>query len=83
MAIADFMTHMSSSKKDYIGFFDFSAGFNQDAVCDTYVKAGDDHKNMMLKTLTDRLAEVYTDQLYQEVRTEIRGYFSEKDASVQ
>ena len=52
-------------------------------MCDTYVKAGDDHKNMMIKTLTDRLNEVYSEQLYQEVIKEIWRYFLEEEVTVQ
>jgi len=66
--MSDFIAPKSSGMKDYIGFFAVSAGFNQDKVCKQYVDSGDDYNNMMVKTLTDRLAEAFSEQLHQEVR---------------
>lgn len=61
VAMSDFIAPKKSGLKDYIGFFAVSAGFNQDAVCEPYSKAGDDYNNMMVKTLTDRLAEAFSE----------------------
>ena len=57
VAMSDFIAPKSSGKTDYIGFFACSAGFKQEEVCKQYVEDGDDYNNMMVKTLTDRLAE--------------------------
>jgi len=59
--MSDFIAPKSSGKKDYLGFFAVSAGFNQEAVCQPYVDQGDDYNNMMVKTLTDRLAEAFSE----------------------
>lgn len=66
--MSDFIAPAAGGVKDYIGFFAVSAGFKQDEVCKQYVDAGDDYNNMMVKTLTDRLAEAFSEQLHQEVR---------------
>lgn len=81
--MSDFIAPKSSGMKDYIGFFAVSAGFNQEAVSQQYVEAGDDYNNMMIKTLTDRLAEAFSEQLHQEVRKTIWGYSPDEDISVQ
>lgn len=81
--MSDFIAPKSSGMKDYIGFFAVSAGFNQDVVCKQYVETGDDYNNMMVKTLTDRLAEAFSEQLHQEVRKNIWGYSPDEDLSVQ
>jgi len=83
VAMSDFIAPKSSGMKDYIGFFAVSAGFNQDAVCEPYTKAGDDYNNMMVKTLTDRLAEAYSEQLHQEVRKTTWGYSPDEELTVQ
>jgi len=43
-------------------------------MCKEYIKDGDDYNNMMVKTLTDRLAEALSEQLHVEVRKDIWGY---------
>ena len=74
VAMSDFIAPKKSGKTDYIGFFACSAGFGQDQLCKKYIQDGDDYNNMMVKTLTDRLAEALSEQLHQEVRKEIWGY---------
>lgn len=83
VAMSDFIAPKSSGIKDYIGFFAVSAGFKQDEVCAPYVEAGDDYNIMMVKTLTDRFAEAFSEQLHQEVRKDIWGYSPEEKLSVQ
>lgn len=82
VAMSDFIAPKSGGKKDYIGFFAVSAGFGQNEVCKQYVESGDDYNNMMVKTLTDRLAEAFSEQLHQEVRKTIWGYSPDEDLSV-
>jgi len=52
-------------------------------VCKPYVESGDDYNIMMVKTLTDRLAEAFSEQLHQEVRKEIWGYSPDENLTVQ
>jgi 5-methyltetrahydrofolate--homocysteine methyltransferase len=59
--MSDFIAPKSSGKTDYIGFFAVSAGFKQDDLCKKYLESGDDYNNMMVKTLTDRLAEAFSE----------------------
>jgi 5-methyltetrahydrofolate--homocysteine methyltransferase len=82
IAMSDFIAPKSSGKNDYMGFFACSAGFGQDELCKKYMADGDDYNNMMVKTLTDRLAEALSEQLHQEVRTELWGYTPEEKLTV-
>lgn len=83
VAMSDFIAPKNSGKKDYIGFFAVSAGFNQDKVCKPYADAGDDYNIMMVKTLTDRLAEAFSEQLHQEIRKETWGYSPDEKLTTQ
>jgi len=82
VAMSDFIAPKSSEKTDYIGFFACSAGFNQDAVCQKYVDDGDDYNNMMVKTLTDRLAEALAEKVHKDVRKDMWGYAPDENISV-
>lgn len=82
VAMSDFICPKTSGKTDYIGFFAVSAGFKQDEVCQKYVDSGDDYNNMMVKTLTDRLAEAFSEQLHQEIRKDTWGYSPDENISV-
>ena len=82
VAMSDFIAPKKAGKTDYIGFFACSAGFKQDELCAKYTADGDDFNNMMVKTLTDRLAEALSEQLHQEVRKDIWGYAPDEELSV-
>ena len=81
--MSDFIAPKSSGKKDYIGAFAVSAGFKQEQVCAEFEKAGDDYNNMMVKTLTDRLAEAFAELLHVEVRSDLWAYAPDENLSVQ
>jgi len=59
--MSDFVAPKTSGKTDYIGLFAVSAGFKQEELCKKYEADGDDYNNMMIKTLTDRLAEAFAE----------------------
>ena len=72
--MSDFVAPKSSEKKDYIGVFAVSAGFKQDVLCEKYLADGDGYNNIMVKALTDRLAEAFAEYLHVEVRRDLWGY---------
>lgn len=76
---ADFIAPKESGIQDYIGAFACSAGFRQDVLCDKYVADGDDYNNIMVKTLTDRLAEAFSEYLHVKVRKELWGYSPDEE----
>jgi len=83
VSMADFIAPKSSEKTDYIGFFACSAGFNQEELCKKYIEDGDDYNNMLIKTLTDRLAEALSEKLHQDVRKDMWGYSPDENLTVQ
>ena len=72
------MAPRDSGVQDYIGAFACSAGFKQDDLCQQYIAEGDDYNNIMVKTLTDRLAEALSEYLHVKVRREYWGYMPEE-----
>lgn len=64
MALSDFIAPKSTGNKDYIGFFACSAGFGQEEICDELRKDNDDYNIMLVKTITDRLAEAFAEHLH-------------------
>lgn len=76
---ADFIAPKSSGLQDYIGAFAVSTGFGQDELCEKFLKEGDDFSNILLKALTDRLAEAFAEYLHVYVRKELWGYASAEE----
>jgi len=72
--MSDFIAPKDSGVQDYIGGFAASAGFKQNEVCARFEADGDDYSNIMIKTLTDRLAEAFAEYLHVLVRRELWGY---------
>jgi 5-methyltetrahydrofolate--homocysteine methyltransferase len=79
--MADFVAPLDSGIKDYIGAFAVSAGFKQDELCNKYMADGDDYNNIMIKTLTDRLAEAFAEYMHVIVRQELWGYSPRENLS--
>jgi len=82
VAMSDFIAPKSSGKTDYMGFFACTAGINQDKVCQKYIDQNDDYNVMLVKTLTDRLAEAFSEQLHQQVRKDVWSYSPEEELDV-
>lgn len=68
---------------DYVGMFAVSAGFKEDEICKKFQQDLDDYSVIMIKTLADRLAEAFAEQLHAEVRKKHWGYAPEEDMQVQ
>jgi 5-methyltetrahydrofolate--homocysteine methyltransferase len=79
--MADFIAPKDSGVQDYVGMFAVSAGFKQEEACAQFQKDNDDYSVIMLKTLSDRLAEAFSEQLHVEVRKTLWGYSPQEDLS--
>ena len=44
--------------------FAVSAGFGQEGICAKFLEKFDDYSSIMVKTLTDRLAEAFAEHLH-------------------
>lgn len=59
--------------------FAVSAGFKQDKIIAEFEKENDDYSIIMLKCLSDRLAEAFSEELHVEVRKRLWGYSPDED----
>lgn len=74
LALADFVVPKNEGKKDYLGFFCVTAGFETDAIADAYKADLDDYNSILAKALSDRLAEAFAEYLHLKVRKDFWGY---------
>ena len=56
------------------GGFAVTAGVGIEVLIEQYKKEHDDYKEIMIKSLADRLAEAFAELLHQKVRKELWGY---------
>lgn len=78
-ALSDFVAPLESKVSDYMGFFATTCGIGVEALVEKYERDGDEYSAIMVKVLTDRLAEAYAELLHQRVRTEFWGYVPNED----
>src|SRR6185312_1854877 len=75
-ALADFVAPKSSGLADYIGAFAVTTGIGEAEALARHIEATDDYGRIMLKALTDRLAEAFAERMHERVRREFWGYAS-------
>ncbi len=73
-ALCDFLTPAGSRRVDYMGFFAVTAGDGADRLSEQYKAAGDDYSSILVRTIADRLAEAFAEQLHRRARIELWGY---------
>jgi 5-methyltetrahydrofolate--homocysteine methyltransferase len=73
-SLADFVAPESSGKQDYIGGFAVTTGIGAEELAQQYKDAGDDYNAIMVKALTDRMAEALAEHMHRRVRTEFWGF---------
>jgi len=78
-ALSDFIAPKESGKQDYVGCFCVSTGFGTDELAEQYRKDLDDYNSILIKALSDRLAEAFAEYLHKEVRTKHWGYAANED----
>ena len=76
--LSDFVAPQPSGVADYIGAFAVTAGLDEDVLADAYTNDGDDYNAIMVKAVSDRLAEAFAEYLHEKVRTEFWGYVPEE-----
>jgi 5-methyltetrahydrofolate--homocysteine methyltransferase len=72
--LADFIAPKSSGVPDYVGGFAVTAGLGLDEHVTRFQAAHDDYSGIIVKALTDRLAEAFAERLHERVRREFWGY---------
>ncbi len=78
-SLADFVAPVTSGVKDYIGGFAVTAGIGVEKWEKEFEKDHDDYSAILLKALTDRLAEAFAELLHFRVRREFWGYAPEEE----
>jgi len=72
--LSDFIAPVESCKKDWIGGFAVTAGFNVEKIGQNFADKNDDYKSIMIKVLGDRIAEALAEKMHEKVRTDLWGY---------
>ena len=81
LALADFVAPKTSGKKDYVGAFCVTTGFGTDEKAQAFEAENDDYSSIMIKALSDRLAEAFAEYLHERVRRKYWGYAVEESFS--
>ena len=74
LCLADFVAPACSGVPDYAGAFVVTAGEGVAELCADFEARGDDYHSILLKALTDRLAEAFAERMHERVRKEFWGY---------
>jgi len=79
LCLADFVAPVGSGKTDYFGAFAVTSGLGLELAVKAYEEKLDDYGIIMLKILSDRLAEAFAEHLHHRIRKEFWGYAPEED----
>ena len=80
LSLSDFIAPGSSGLTDYIGLFVVTADIGNDA----YSKyKEDDYASIMIRILSDRLAEAAAEWLHEKIRKEYWGYAKDENLSIE
>jgi 5-methyltetrahydrofolate--homocysteine methyltransferase len=82
LSLADFVAPVDSGLADYLGGFAVTAGLGAEALVRRFEEDHDDYNAIMVKALTDRLAEAFAEYLHRRVRREW-GYGASEDLSLE
>ena len=82
LSLADYVAPRGLGVRDWIGAFAVSI-HGAEARAAAFEREHDDYHAIMLKALSDRLAEALAEQLHERVRTEFWGYAPDERLSVE
>ena len=74
ICLADYIAPKASGIKDYIGIFAVTSGINVELYEKIFEKDEDDYNGIMIKAITDRLAEAFAEYMHDRVRKDLWGY---------
>lgn len=81
-SLADFVAPLDAGVTDYLALFALTAGIGADTYAESLDANNDEYHKLMLKVLTDRLAEAFAERLHQKVRTDIWGYTANEQVTI-
>jgi 5-methyltetrahydrofolate--homocysteine methyltransferase len=77
-SLADYVAPVESGLTDYIGMFAVTAGIGLDEVVRRFEAAHDDYNAILVKALSDRLAEALAEMMHEHVRRDYWGYAADE-----
>ncbi|MGH8271899.1 MAG: methionine synthase, partial [Gammaproteobacteria bacterium] len=80
-SLADFVAPVESGRADWMGAFAVTAGLGTAERAQAFVDANDDYNAIMVKALSDRLAEAFAELMHAKVRRELWGYVADESLS--
>ena len=80
-ALADFIAPKETGIADYIGGFAVTAGIGIEEKLIAFERDHDDYSSILLKALTDRLAESFAERMHERVRREFWAYAPDENLS--
>lgn len=83
LCLADFIAPLNSGLTDYIGGFAVTAGKGLEKWTDLYEKENDDYNAIMMKILSDRLAEAFAELMHEKVRKEFWAYAPDENLKLE
>ncbi|MFG1463987.1 methionine synthase [Xanthobacter sp. DSM 24535] len=81
LALSDFIAPLDTGVPDYVGGFAVCTGFGEAARSDAFKHANDDYSAIMVKALSDRLAEAFAERMHHLVRTQLWAYAPDEGLS--
>ena len=85
LALADFIAPTAKDGEmavpDYIGGFVVTAGIGEEPHVKAFEAAKDDYSAILLRALSDRLAEAFAERMHEKVRKDYWGYAAEEQFS--
>ncbi|PKM93468.1 MAG: methionine synthase [Firmicutes bacterium HGW-Firmicutes-1] len=83
LSLADFIAPLDSGITDYIGCFAVTAGIGVNEIISKYTIDDDDYNALLVKSLSDRLAEAFAEKLHEMVRQDIWGYANNENLTTE
>lgn len=82
LSLADFIAPVDTGLLDYMGGFAVTAGIGLEKWTKMFEQENDDYSSIMMKVLTDRLAEAFAELMHQLVRIQLWGYAPNENLSI-
>jgi 5-methyltetrahydrofolate--homocysteine methyltransferase len=82
LSLSDFIAPADKGHVDYIGCFAVTAGLGLEEWVNYYEGQLDDYSTILIKILSDRLAEAFAERLHLLVRKELWGYAKDENLDI-
>ena len=82
LCLSDFVAPVTHDKCDYLGAFAVTAGLDIEQWTEKFEAENDDYSSLLLKSLSDRLAEAYAEYLHGQIRKKDWAYAPNEDISI-